>query len=129
LDSRKIGLAGDRGTSVPKAIGCAGQCKEGEKMSVTDGELSIPDGTIEDPEAFEIIRVWVSHEGRHVILRFDACDDPGAWGIVLADLMRHLSNAYEQGLGLDRKATFDQIKAVFQAEIDSPTDNATGFVA
>jgi hypothetical protein len=67
--------------------------------------------------------------------RSGTCDDSirrleesSGMGIVLADLMRHLVNAYEQHMGLDRDATFRQIRAEFEAEIDSPTDKPTGSV-
>jgi hypothetical protein len=97
-------------------------------MSAADNQLRIPDGAVDDPKAFEVARVWVAHGAEHVTLRFDAWKKPAAWGIVLADLMRHLVNAYEQDMGLDRGATFQQIKAEFEAEIESPTDRPTGSV-
>jgi Domain of unknown function (DUF5076) len=74
-------------------------------MSATESQLRIPDSAVDDPTAFEVARVWVAHGAEHVTLRFDAWKNPAAWGIVLADLMRHLVNAYEQDMGLDRDAT------------------------
>jgi hypothetical protein len=98
-------------------------------VSATENQLRIPDSAVGDPKAFEVARVWVAHGAEHVTLRFDAWKNPAAWGIVLADLMRHLVNAYEQDMGSDRDATFRQIRAGFEAEIDSPTDKPTGSVA
>ena len=98
-------------------------------MSATESQLRIPDSAVDDPKAFEVARVWVAHGAEHVTLRFDAWKNPAAWGVVLADLMRHLVNAYEQDMGLDRNATFRQIRAGFEAEIDPPTDKPTGSVA
>jgi len=97
-------------------------------MSAADGQLRIPDGAVDDPKAFEVARIWVAHGAEHVTLHVGAWKKPAAWGIVLADLMRHLANAYEQDAGLDRNATLQQIKAEFQAEIDSPTDSPTGSI-
>ena len=81
---------------------------DGGHMSATESQLRIPDSAVDDPQAFEVARVWVAHGAEHVTLRFDAWKNPAALGIVLADLMRHLVNAYEQDMGLDRDATLRQ---------------------
>jgi Domain of unknown function (DUF5076) len=48
--------------------------------------------------------------------------DPAAWGILLADLARHVAHAYEQNAGLDKRTTLERIKDGFGAEFESPTD-------
>ena len=42
--------------------------------------------------------------GQYVILKPGITNDPAAWGLVLADIMGHIANAYEQVEGaIDRK--------------------------
>ena len=45
---------------------------------------------------------------------------------MLADLAGHIANAYEQDVGLDPTSTLKRIKVAFNAEVSSPTDDATG---
>jgi len=51
---------------------------------------------------------------------------PGDWGIMLAGLADHVSNAYEQGAGRDRSEVLARIRQGFDAEWQSPTDEAQG---
>ena len=94
-------------------------------MSQKD-QLIIPDAAIKDPKSTEVARVWVAAGGQHVSLRPTAWKDPAAWGIVLADLARHLANAYNQELGYDKADCLRRIKVMLDAELDSPTDNPSG---
>src|SRR5262249_5108300 len=89
-------------------------------------ELLIPDAAKNDPNSFELLRVWVANRGQHVSLRVGVWNDPAAWGIMLADLARHVANSYEQDVGLDRLQTLQRIKAAFDAEMTSPTDTPSG---
>jgi hypothetical protein len=89
-------------------------------------ELSIPPIAKSDPDAIEVVRVWVAKGGQHVSLNPLAWEDPQAWGIVLADLAGHIANAYEQALGLDRRTTMRKITDMLLAELQTPTDEARG---
>jgi hypothetical protein len=66
--------------------------------------------------------------GQYVILKPGVTKDPAGWGLVLADVMRHLANAYEQVEGRDRSRTFERIRAGLEAELSSPTDRPRGVV-
>jgi Domain of unknown function (DUF5076) len=92
-------------------------------------ELSIPEAAKNDPESLEVLRVWVANKGQHVSLRVGTWKDPFAWGILLADLARHLGNAYEQEQGLDSGETLKRIIAGMNAEMNSPTDIPTGSIS
>jgi len=81
-----------------------------------------------DPKSFELLRVWVANRGQHVSLRADVWKDPAAWGLMLADLARHIANSYQQDAGLDRLKTLRVIKAALEAELKSPTDDPSGHV-
>lgn len=85
------------------------------------GELGLPPIAKSNAEAVEILRVWAARDtGQQVVLR-TKWDDPAAWGLLLADVARHVANAYA-GEGYDREAVLKRIKTAFHAEWDDPTD-------
>jgi len=91
-------------------------------------ELLIPPLAEADPNAIEVIRVWVAKGSQHVSINPLVWKDPEAWGIVLADLAGHVANAYQQALGLDREQTMRKITDLLIAELKNPTDTARGQV-
>ncbi len=91
--------------------------------------LSIPPVAQRDKASFEVLRVWIAEQGQHVSIRSGAWDDPFAWGIVLADLARHIALAHEmQDQKIDKAAFLERLLEGFSAEIDSPTDEPEGEV-
>ena len=91
-------------------------------------ELLIPPIAEADPNAIEVVRVWVAKGGQHVSINPFVWKDPEAWGMVLADLAGHLANAYQQEMGLDRDETMRKITDLLLAELRNPTDTARGSV-
>ena len=89
-------------------------------------QLLIPDAARKDPKSFELLRVWVASKGQHVSLRAGVWNDPAAWGLMLADLARHVVNSYEQDSGFSPHETLQRIKAAFDLELTSPTDVPSG---
>jgi hypothetical protein len=89
-------------------------------------ELPIPPIAKADPNAVEVVRVWVAKGGQHVSLNPFVWNDPEVWGMVLADLAGHLANAYEQEMGLDREETLRKITRLLVAELTNPTDSPKG---
>lgn len=90
--------------------------------------LDPPPLVLSDPKAREIVRVWGAHGKMHVTLNPDLWDEPGCWGIMLADLAQHVANAYSELRNADRALTLKQIRSGFECEWDSPTDVPTGCV-
>ena len=91
--------------------------------------LSIPPVAQRDKASFEVLRVWIAEQGQHVSIRSGAWDDPFAWGIVLADLARHIALAHEiQDDKIEKEAFLERLLEGFSAEIDSPTDEPEGEV-
>jgi hypothetical protein len=91
--------------------------------------LSIPPAAQRDKASFEVLRVWIAEQGQHVSIQSGAWDDPFAWGIVLADLARHIALAHSlQNQGTDEDAFMTRLLEGFQAEIDNPTDEPEGEV-
>ena len=89
-------------------------------------QLLIPDAAKTDPKSFELLRVWVANKGQHVSLRVGVWSEPAAWGIMLADLAKHIVNSYEKDAALDRLKVLQRIKAAFDTELANATDEPTG---
>src|ERR1039457_1262129 len=69
--------------------------------------LDIPPAAARDHASFEVLRVWIAEQGQHVSIRSGAWEDPFAWGIVLADLARHIAFALSPAPDLARALRFD----------------------
>ncbi|MBI3837752.1 MAG: DUF5076 domain-containing protein [Planctomycetia bacterium] len=89
-------------------------------------QLPIPDAAKQDLKSFELLRVWIAHNGQHVSLRAGVWQDPAAWGVMICDLMQHIANSYHQDQGFDRSKTLQRIRAGLEAELSAPTDQPTG---
>ncbi len=84
-------------------------------------ELNIPAAAEQDPASIEVLRVWVANKGQHGTLRTGLWRDPAAWGIVLADPLRHFANAHQQETGFKFDETVSTIRDLFDRGLSSPT--------
>jgi hypothetical protein len=98
-------------------------------MSYPKDELAPPPASSVDARSFEIARLWVASDAQHVVLRTDVWSDPAAWGIVLAELARHVALAYQRRDGHDFEDALERVLAGFHTELDSPTDQPTDGLA
>ena len=71
-----------------------------------------------------MLRAIIIDGGLHVSLR-RAFDDPDAWGMLLADVARHVGRIYAKEASLTEEAVLERMRAIFDAEMDSPTDPGT----
>jgi hypothetical protein len=97
-------------------------------MRDADKPLPIYDALIIPPEAleqggFEVLRAAVVDGGLHVSLR-RAFDDPDAWGMLLADVARHVARIYAKETDMREDEVLDRVRRIFEAEMDEQT--ATG---
>lgn len=89
--------------------------------------LDVPPAAQRDKASFEVMRVWIAEQGQHVSIQSGAWEDPFAWGIVLADLARHIALAHRmQNPKTDPEAFLERLLEGFQAEIENPTDEPEG---
>jgi hypothetical protein len=88
-------------------------------------QLAVPGEALRDPKSFEVLRVWIADNNQHVSLRAGVWEDPAAWGLMLADLARHIVNTYEPATASDREQILNRIKRGFDAELQTPTDTPT----
>jgi|SRR6185312_545247 hypothetical protein len=95
-------------------------------MSYPKDELVPPPAAAEDTMSFEIARVWVANGAQRVRLRTDVWPDPAAWGIVLAELARHVALAYHQREDHPVEDVLERVLAGFQSELEAPTEPQDG---
>lgn len=91
-----------------------------------DRDLAIPSEVKQDANSREVLRAWVANGGLVCSLRPETWDEPCAWGIVLADVARHVANATQDLKGTTAAATLERIRATFNSELAEPTDEPTG---
>jgi hypothetical protein len=92
-------------------------------------QLRVPEPARTDAKSFELLRVWIAHQDQHISMRVGVWKEPEAWGMMLADLARHIAAAFEQAEKRDPIEMLARIKAGFEAEIESPTEEVHGEVA
>jgi hypothetical protein len=85
-------------------------------------ELAPPPDAIANDEAKEFLRAWAVNDGIHVSLLPQAWRHPAAWGIILADIVRHVADGYHQADGRDKAKAMQEIMALLIAEFQAPTN-------
>jgi hypothetical protein len=89
---------------------------------VSDEVPAAPEGA----QAVELLRAWVVGQELHCSLAADAFPDAETWGVVLADLARHLARALKDREGTDEEATLRAVRAAFEAELLAPGESPEG---
>jgi hypothetical protein len=84
-------------------------------------ELGIPPRASLDRDAVEILRAWITKGSLEVAL-LRVWDEPDAWGILLVDLARHASRAFEREGICSEAAAMARIRGILDAEWDRPAD-------
>lgn len=92
-------------------------------------ELPIPSAARSDSSSRELARVWAASGEQFVSLDVSCWQDPGAWGLLLVDLARHVANAYGQTEGRNASDVLSRIREAFEAEWQTPTDFPRGSVS
>jgi hypothetical protein len=85
-------------------------------------ELELPPMAKSSAQAMEVLRVWaVPGQPQQLTLK-TTWKDPGAWGLLLADVAHHAAHAYENE-GHDRADVLKRIRQLLDAEFATPTDS------
>ena len=83
--------------------------------------LHIPPTALEQG-GVEVLRAAVVEGGLHVSLR-RAFDDPEAFGMIIADVTRHVGRIYADKF--PEGQTVERIRSIYDSEMDAPTDPGT----
>ena len=93
-----------------------------EPLPIFDA-LHIPPTALEQG-GVEVLRAAIVEGGLHVSLR-RAFDDPEAWGMLIADIARHVARIYATEDKFREEETLERIRAIFDSEMDAPSDPGT----
>lgn len=85
--------------------------------------LQIPP-TVLDRGGVEVLRAVIVDGDLHVSLR-RAFDDPDPWGMLIADVTRHVARIYATESKLTQDQVIDRVRTIYEAEMDRPTDPGT----
>ena len=94
--------------------------------------LTIPPAAERDEKAMEMVRGWIAESGLHCTLNVghwhnnSDIDERRAWGIMLADMARHIANAMHDMAELDPQISLQKVVAAFNEEIAKPTSEHSG---
>lgn len=93
--------------------------------------LVIPPAAQRDEKSVQMLSAWIAEQGLHCTLNIGFFDSAGhtesrAWGILLADLARHIGNAVAESRGTPAHETVAEVVASMNAELDVPTSAAVG---
>ena len=92
-------------------------------MAATFDALHVPPTALEHG-GVEVLRAAIVEGGLHVSLR-RAFDDPQAWGMLIADVARHVARIYASENDIPEEETLERIRSIFDAEMDAPSDPGT----
>jgi uncharacterized protein DUF5076 len=85
--------------------------------------LHVPPAALEQG-GVEILRAVIVDGALHVSLR-RAFDDPDPWGMLLADLTRHVARIYATESNVTQDQVIERVRSLYEAEMDNPTDLGT----
>jgi Domain of unknown function (DUF5076) len=94
-----------------------------EKAAPVFDALHIPPAALEQG-GVEVLRAVIIEGGLHVSLR-RAFEDPEAWGMLIADVARHVARVYATESQMSEEQTLARLRAIFEAEMDAPSDPGT----
>lgn len=85
--------------------------------------LHVPPAALEQG-GVEILRAVIVDGDLHVSLR-RAFDDPDPFGMLLADVTRHVARLYATESNLTQDQVIERIRTIYDAEMQAPTDIGT----
>jgi hypothetical protein len=92
--------------------------------------LQVPPEVARDENSTELLRAWAANGGLVCVLKPAPWNGaPEHWGIVLADVARHVANAVREERGVPAHATLAIIAHIFNSELKAPTDSPFGHFA
>jgi hypothetical protein len=94
--------------------------KDPTKAAAPFDALQLPPAALEQG-GFEVLRAVIVEGSLQVSLR-RAFDDPEVWGVLLADVARHIGRIYARETAMREEQVVEKVWAMFEAEMDRPTD-------
>ena len=78
-----------------------------------------------------MLSAWIAERGLHCTMNVgmwesEGRNEPSAWGVLLADVVRHLANAIQAERGVAAATTVDGIIDALLEELNEPTSGVSG---
>lgn len=92
----------------------------------------IPEAALRDADSVEMLRIWIAEQQLHCSIRIGMYQETSntsevnAWGIILADVVRHVANALEQAYSFKVDESERRILESLRGELAAPTSRLTG---
>jgi hypothetical protein len=94
-----------------------------DKAAPAFDALHVPPAALEHG-GIEIMRAVIVDGALHVSL-LRAFDDPDPWGMLLADVTRHIARIYATETKLTQDQVIERVRTIYDAEMNQPTDPGT----
>lgn len=91
-------------------------------------ELPIPAEVLNDPESFEIIRVWAANGEQVVTIESRFTGGPTNFGYMIADLVQHGARLYSQRENVPVREALTGIVAGLNKELKRQDHTITGSI-
>ena len=77
-----------------------------------------------------MLSAWIAEQGMHCTLNIGMWhgaghNEPEAWGVLLADLVRHIGSAIQEEQGVPSEEATQTVVAALLSELESPMSKAT----
>jgi len=95
-------------------------------------ERPIPDAARRDQNSMELLRVWIAEARLHCSMKIGMyhekmnIPEEKAWGVILADLTRHVAAALESAYAGNREKSIRAIRECYLEELNRPTSDTEG---
>src|SRR5215831_4971183 len=95
-------------------------------------ERPIPDAAKRDANSVEMLRVWIAEGRLHCSMKIGMylekmnIAEEKAWGVILADVTRHVAMALESGYSQSASESIQKVKENYLRELSAPSSDATG---
>jgi Domain of unknown function (DUF5076) len=97
--------------------------RDPENPSPVFDALHIPPAALEQGGT-EVLRAVIVEGDLHLSLR-RAFDEPETWGMLLAEIARHVGHLYAQEGAISEKEVVERVRDVFENEIDTQSNSGT----
>jgi hypothetical protein len=77
---------------------------------------------VQEAGGTEVLRAFVDSGNGLSVMFQKAFDTPATWGVLLVDIARHVARGYAGGDSARETAALEEIRRLFDAEWDRPTD-------
>lgn len=85
--------------------------------------LHVPPSALEHG-GVEVLRAVIVDGELHLSLR-PAFEEPEPWGMLIADLTRHIARIYATESNLTQDQVVERVRAIYDSEMERPTDVGT----